>query len=235
MTNISKEELNTQIKELLEMIPNEVKQEEWSNKSTFSGSFNDLSNRPETDAYMSGADREDIAKLKTDTESLFQSVSSGKTLIANATTLKGVPTAADASFATMASNITSIPTLKSHSQDFIVKASGTSGSVETNITFNAGFTVEWAIIIYHDFYPTSIEKTGAAAIYAKWLSLTNPLVRVGGYTNNASMRGAVIPNLMSNSSLRTRIEGNTVIVQSTYYNTVNIPAQDLKVTVYAFG
>ena len=45
-----------------------------------------------------------------DLDDLFQSVSSGKTLVANAITDKGVSTATDATFATMASNISKINT-----------------------------------------------------------------------------------------------------------------------------
>ena len=45
-----------------------------------------------------------------DLDELFQSVSSGKTLVANAITDKGVSTATDATFATMASNISKINT-----------------------------------------------------------------------------------------------------------------------------
>ena len=51
-----------------------------------------------------------------DYDQLFQSVSSGKTAIANATTQKGVPTAVDAEFATMANNILQIPAGKKVSQ-----------------------------------------------------------------------------------------------------------------------
>ena len=54
-------------------------------------------------------DWEKIATQK-DLDNLFQSVSSGKTLVANAITDKGVSTATDATFATMASNISKINT-----------------------------------------------------------------------------------------------------------------------------
>ena len=43
-------------------------------------------------------------------QEVFQSVSNGKALIASAVTDKGVPTASDATFSTMADNIESIPT-----------------------------------------------------------------------------------------------------------------------------
>ena len=49
-----------------------------------------------------------ITSVTTNLDDLFQSVSSGKTLVANAITDKGVSTATDATFATMASNISKI-------------------------------------------------------------------------------------------------------------------------------
>ena len=51
-----------------------------------------------------------ISQLETQVSDLFQSVSDGKTLVANAITDKGVSTATDATFATMASNISKINT-----------------------------------------------------------------------------------------------------------------------------
>ena len=48
--------------------------------------------------------------LKSDVDSCFQSVSEGKTLIADAVTDKGVQTASDATFQQIATNILSIPT-----------------------------------------------------------------------------------------------------------------------------
>ena len=51
-----------------------------------------------------------ISQLETQVSDLFQSVSDGKTLVANAITDKGVSTATNATFATMASNISKINT-----------------------------------------------------------------------------------------------------------------------------
>ena len=48
--------------------------------------------------------------LKSDVDSCFQSVSEGKTLIADAVTDKGIQTASDATFQQMATNILGIPT-----------------------------------------------------------------------------------------------------------------------------
>lgn len=50
----------------------------------------------------------EIDELNTNLESCFQSVSSGKSLIASAITDKGVTTASDATFETMANNINNI-------------------------------------------------------------------------------------------------------------------------------
>ena len=49
-----------------------------------------------------------VTTLETQVNELFQSVSNGKTLVANAITGKGVSTATDATFATMATNISKI-------------------------------------------------------------------------------------------------------------------------------
>ena len=52
--------------------------------------------------------RTDLTEINTKVNDLFQSVSNGKTLVANAITDKGVSTATDATFATMATNISNI-------------------------------------------------------------------------------------------------------------------------------
>lgn len=69
-------------------------------------------------------------------DTLFQSVSSGKTAIANATTQKGVPTSPTAEFATMAANISSIQTGKrfysGQSQTVTVASGGTSYTQKVN-------------------------------------------------------------------------------------------------------
>ena len=53
--------------------------------------------------------------IQTEISDLKKSVSDGKTAVANAITAKGVETAADATFAVMAENITSIPSGESES------------------------------------------------------------------------------------------------------------------------
>ncbi len=55
-----------------------------------------------------------IGELQTNVEEVFQSVSSGKEIIASAITDKGVETDAKATFSTMAQNIIDIPTGDTH-------------------------------------------------------------------------------------------------------------------------
>lgn len=65
-----------------------------------------LSTNDFTDEYQTAIDSlADTYALKEDVEECFQSVSNGKSLVASAITDKGVETAADATFETMANNI----------------------------------------------------------------------------------------------------------------------------------
>ena len=74
--------------------------------------------------------------LETRVNELFQSVSSGKTLVANAITGKGVSTATDATFATMATNISKISAYKEETKSLIVTSS-TTGTEALPFTFSA--------------------------------------------------------------------------------------------------
>lgn len=58
-----------------------------------------------------------VGTLQEDVASTKKSVSDGKTLVANAITAKGIDTAADAAFATMAENIEEIVTLENGTED----------------------------------------------------------------------------------------------------------------------
>ena len=70
-----------------------------------------------------------VTTLETQVSELFQSVSSGKSLVANAITGKGVSTATNATFATMATNIGKIGGSKEETKSFPVPLTGS-----TNIT-----------------------------------------------------------------------------------------------------
>ena len=71
-----------------------------------------------------------------DLDELFQSVSSGKELIANAITDKGVSTATNATFATMASNISNITT-STYKEETKSYNNTSSGTTRLTFTFSA--------------------------------------------------------------------------------------------------
>lgn len=77
-----------------------------------------------------------LTTVETRVNELFQSVSSGKTLVANAITGKGVSTATDATFATMATNISKISAYKEETKSLIVTANST-GTEALKFTFSA--------------------------------------------------------------------------------------------------
>ena len=90
----------------------ESKIKAWDAKSNFSGSYNDLTNKPvipntEGLAAKTYVDQE-IEKTNNRIDELFQSVSNGKELLASALTDKGIPTLASASFEEMARKILSL-------------------------------------------------------------------------------------------------------------------------------
>lgn len=77
----------------------------------FSGSYADLSNTPTIDSALSDISTNAVQNkvIKARLDEVFTSVSNGKALIASAITDKGVPTQSDATFSTMATNISNIP------------------------------------------------------------------------------------------------------------------------------
>ena len=77
-----------------------------------------------------------ITTLETQVSDLFQSVSDGKTLVANAITDKGVSTATNATFATMASNISNITT-STYKEETKSYNNTSSGTTRLTFTFSA--------------------------------------------------------------------------------------------------
>ena len=75
--------------------------------------------------------------LETRVNELFQSVSSGKTLVANAITGKGVSTATNATFATMATNIGKISGGYKEETKTLIVTSSTTGTEALPFTFSA--------------------------------------------------------------------------------------------------
>ena len=77
----------------------------------------------------------DITGLQTRVDELFQSVSNGKTLVANAITGKGITTSSSATFATMAQNIKNISTGENpYTVAYVTVKCNTNSSTE--LTFN---------------------------------------------------------------------------------------------------
>ena len=77
-----------------------------------------------------------LVQLETQVDDLFQSVSDGKTLVANAITDKGVSTATNATFATMATNIGKINGY-GYKEETKSKTFNTTGISVLTITFSA--------------------------------------------------------------------------------------------------
>ena len=75
-----------------------------------------------------------ISELEADVNELFQSVSNGKTLVANAITGKGVSTPTTATFATMATNISKISGCKEETKSYDITSSGLTPII---LTFSA--------------------------------------------------------------------------------------------------
>ena len=81
-------------------------------------------------------DSTDLTEINTKVDDLFQSVSDGKTLVANAITDKGVSTATNATFATMASNISKINT-NGYKEETASRNNTSSGTNRVVFTFSA--------------------------------------------------------------------------------------------------
>ena len=78
-----------------------------------------------------------VAELEADVNELFQSVSSGKTLVANAITGKGVSTSTTATFATMATNIGKISGGYKEETKSLIVTSNSNGTQTLTFTFSA--------------------------------------------------------------------------------------------------
>ena len=70
----------------------------------------------------------------------FQSVSDGKALVASAITGKGITTASDATFETMAANIGSIKQLESDSGSVYITVASNGNSTTVHVNFNKTFS-----------------------------------------------------------------------------------------------
>lgn len=177
------------------------------------------------------------AWTETSPTKLFQSVSDGKKLVANAITGKGVSTAVDASFATMASNITEIPSGGKQSSRNI-QITIPQGATQHNILHDLSFPfpIKDAEIFYRrislDIHGIII-STGQSVAYSSGNPTAN-IYDTGGIWYNGSMNGVVLPNLLG-SQERTHISGNTLKIRSTIYSQNPLPAQTVEATIRVRG
>ena len=82
-----------------------------------------------------------ITTLETQVNELFQSVSSGKTLVANAITGMGVSTATNATFATMATNIGKIPQTTTWKEETVSATPDSNSGIARFVFSNTVFGV----------------------------------------------------------------------------------------------
>lgn len=110
----------------------------WNAKSTFSGNYNDLTNKPSipsavtVDSALSYTSTNPVQNkiITQELNEVKTSVSEGKALVAAAVTDKGVSTAADATFATLETNVRKITTLSEGTAD----ANATSADIASGKT-----------------------------------------------------------------------------------------------------
>lgn len=103
----------------------------------------------------------------TELESLKTSVSNGKSLIASAITDKGVSTASDATFQTMANNIGSIAGLGSPYHEVI---NGNAGDSTYNYQFSCDDMIEWSSM---NTSGTSIGGSSGWGSCTKWVCVVS--------------------------------------------------------------
>ena len=105
------------------------------NGKTYSGSTNYASAITYTEDDGSKTTVQDkISELNSNLDSCFQSVSSGKSLIASAITDKGVTTASDATFETMATNISNISGINNISLTEVHAKKGSNTAISSRCT-----------------------------------------------------------------------------------------------------
>jgi hypothetical protein len=105
-----------------------------------------------------------LTTVETQVSELFQSVSNGKTLVANAITGKGVSTLTTATFATMATNISKITSYKEETKTYTLSQSGIQA---LTFTFSANVIAVKSILAPYDGYSGQGSCTVSAATSVK--------------------------------------------------------------------
>ena len=134
---------------------------------------------------------------------LKQSVSSGKTAIANATTQMGVPTDPNAEFATMAANILSINTGKKF-------ATGVGAGATTMYSFRRAFNNETV---------SSYGLTVSGLDFKPGLILAFDAVSISMYQNYLSLDGAQTGGVITDFTTITAFGGGTQTAVNTLHGT----------------
>ena len=93
---------------------------------------------------------------------VFQSVSDGKSLVASAITDKGVTTAADATFQTMATNIANIPSGSGGGQEVVFNEYTSATTINIKKDTYQGKTLKQIIIMYCSYYLKTNYGAGTA-------------------------------------------------------------------------
>lgn len=130
---------------------------------------------------------------------VFQSVSDGKSLVASAITDKGVATASDATFQTMATNIGNIP---SGADVVYTHTQSTSTTTETTVevkkdTYN-GKTLKQVILMYHNTYM----KLQSGGVASKCTVTNNDDVAAYRTTLFSQKCGSAVPTTKDTSTNR---------------------------------
>lgn len=166
----------------------------------------------------------------TEISSLKSSVSEGKSLIAAAVTGKGVQTAADATFQTMANNIWGIPSINSVQQLIL-----NNSSASTSYSYMGGTLSMLANPVVYDsrgrsgaFNVTAATKVNFIQLYFNYLSYSTYAEIRLLFDFNISTNGIVFRSPSVNNSLViTEIYGHSVVQSGSSYIIsfdVNIPS-----------
>lgn len=138
-------------------------------QSQVSSNDTDISNLQSTTTTQG----QSISTLETEVDDLKNSVSDGKTLVANAITAKGVTTATDATFQTMADNIANIPTAYVASGSFTYS----SNSLPSSYTLSLGidFTPDYIVVA-----PVNLQYRPSQFISLIWYNVKSNTYYVTG-------------------------------------------------------
>lgn len=142
---------------------------------------------------------QDLATFQTDINSLKTSVSSGKAAIASAVTDKGVQTAADATFSTMANNIRNI------------KSAPASIQIELNFYYGSNPISPDVIVMYTSTSGQYGTTTFSGSSSKRTINVISGSAIIVGITNNSARWGVALKILSGTGTVRGCPLGTSVI------------------------